>query len=304
MKRIIFICFAFAILSLFGVSESLAKDDGTGGAGYADADSCADCHDEVVEAFASSTHGNKKHPRTPASSEMGCQSCHGPMAEHVENEGPEEGQETAKVKPAACMSCHNKGKVALWSGSAHEMRGVSCSDCHDAHSGHDKELTAAKQEKVCADCHKKVRSELLRTSHHPIREGKMTCSDCHNTHGTVADKLLAADSLNQKCYECHAEKRGPFLWEHAPVIESCSTCHKPHGSVHDKLLTARTPYMCTRCHSNSRHPGTLYAQSVEQRVAGESIYTSLNNRGFYRNCMNCHNQIHGSNHPSGKSLGR
>jgi hypothetical protein len=30
----------------------------------------------------------------------------------------------------------------------------------------------------------------------------------------------------------------------------------------------------------------------------------LNNRAFYRGCLNCHNAIHGSNHPSGKALTR
>jgi hypothetical protein len=29
---------------------------------------------------------------------------------------------------------------------------------------------------------------------------------------------------------------------------------------------------------------------------------NLSNRLFDRNCQNCHSQMHGSNHPSGKSL--
>jgi DmsE family decaheme c-type cytochrome len=158
------------------------------------------------------------------------------------------------------------------------------------------------QVEVCSQCHKDVRAELLRTSHHPMREGKMECSDCHNPHGTVSDKLIAANTVNEKCYECHAEKRGPFIWEHAPVIEDCTSCHTPHGSSHDKLLNARTPFLCQRCHSNSRHPGTMYAQSPTNK--NQSVYSALNNRAFYRNCLNSHSQVHGSNHPSGKSLAR
>ena len=45
----------------------------------------------------------------------------------------------------------------------------------------------------------------------PLREGKIVCSDCHNPHGTVTEAMLRDDSINDTCYKCHAEKRGPFL---------------------------------------------------------------------------------------------
>ena len=70
----------------------------------------------------------------------------------------------------------------------------------------------------------------------PMLEGKMSCSSCHNPHGSITPALLKEPSLNDTCFTCHAEKRGPFLWEHAPVVESCTNCHDPHGSNHDKML--------------------------------------------------------------------
>jgi len=48
----------------------------------------------------------------------------------------------------------------------------------------------------------------------------------------------------------------------------------------------------------------LYALRPQAVAQGLSAFQALNNRAFYRNCLNCHSQIHGSNHPSGKSLGR
>ena len=33
--------------------------------------------------------------------------------------------------------------------------------------------------------------------------------------------MIKADSVNELCYTCHTEKRGPFLFEHAPVREDC-----------------------------------------------------------------------------------
>jgi predicted CXXCH cytochrome family protein len=78
------------------------------------------------------------------------------------------------------------------------------------------------------------------------------------------------------------------------------TCHAPHGSSHSGLLRAKLPYLCQRCHLNSGHAGEL--QAISKSEGDRSVYVALNNRGFYRGCMNCHSAIHGSNHPSGKSL--
>ena len=72
----------------------------------------------------------------------------------------------------------------------------------------------------------------MRTSHHPVREGKMGCASCHNPHDGNRPKMIKADSVNELCYTCHAEKRGPFLFEHAPVREDCVSCHEPHGTNH------------------------------------------------------------------------
>lgn len=114
----------------------------------------------------------------------------------------------------------------------------------------------------------------------------MTCSSCHNPHGTASEKLLKANSVNENCYSCHAEKRGPFLWEHAPVVESCSNCHEPHGTNHEKLLKIFRPRLCQSCHVVTRHR--------------TEPFTRTNFRVFNRSCANCHNgMIHGTNHPSG-----
>lgn len=124
----------------------------------------------------------------------------------------------------------------------------------------------------------------------------MDCTSCHDPHGTGRDSNLVAHSANELCSTCHNEKRGPHLWEHPPVLEDCSTCHEPHGSIHDKLLTANQPYLCQRCHSDARHPGTLYSQ--RETLTG----ITPSNRMFLTGCTNCHSRIHGSNHPSGETF--
>ena len=100
----------------------------------------------------------------------------------------------------------------------------------------------------------------------------MECADCHNSHGTVADKLVDAQTINAKCFECHAQLRGPFLWEHPPVTEDCLTCHTPHGSTHSGLLKAKVPFLCQRCHANVGHPGELAARSSADAKVNTTLY--------------------------------
>ena len=48
----------------------------------------------------------------------------------------------------------------------------------------------------------------------------MVCSDCHDPHGQETGNLKEA-TINLLCYKCHAEKQGPFAFEHPPVRENC-----------------------------------------------------------------------------------
>ena len=113
------------------------------------------------------------------------------------------------------------------------------------------------QTEVCGQCHLQRKAQLMRSSHMPVREGKLTCTSCHNPHGTPNPAQLKQTSVNDNCYACHTERRGPFLHEHPPVIENCGNCHEPHGSVNDRLLKVTDPRLCTQCHGwrniRSRH---------------------------------------------------
>ncbi len=149
---------------------------------------------------------------------------------------------------------------------------------------------------LCSSCHRPIANKQLKFNHMPVREGKMSCSSCHNVHGTQNVKLLAAGgTVAESCVTCHTDKRGPVLWEHAPVTENCTTCHDPHGSNNDRMLTAKQPFLCQRCHVTSRHPPTVYE--------GYVLRNSTNaNKIYGRSCVICHQQVHGSNAPSGKAF--
>jgi DmsE family decaheme c-type cytochrome len=301
------VCLGFSAVILV-VFLSIAARPGIGDEGYVGTETCTECHEDKYESYMKDYHATKGDPRTPAA-RHGCESCHGPGATHSQEESAEniislgpKADTPVQKKNALCLDCHTKGKVAIWHGSTHEDRGLSCSDCHKIHERDSKSRPNLTETQLCTRCHQRLKPELLRQSHHPIREGKMKCSDCHNPHGSISDKLIDAQYPNQKCFECHAELRGPYLWEHPSVVEDCLSCHTPHGSSSTPLLKAKIPYLCQRCHSNVGHPSQLQARRADDET--QSVYRVLSNRGFYRACLNCHVSIHGSNHPSGKSLMR
>jgi DmsE family decaheme c-type cytochrome len=175
---------------------------------------------------------------------------------------------------------------------------MSCTSCHSVHAPHSvrAQLRTATEGELCATCHKTQVNKIRRVSHMPVFEGRMECSSCHNPHGATNVRLLRVGNwINESCVSCHAEKRGPFLFEHAAGRESCVSCHDPHGSTNDRMLVARPPMLCQRCHIGTRHPSTIYDNKAVQ---------AKSNRIIGRGCVNCHQQIHGSNHPSGQSLTR
>jgi DmsE family decaheme c-type cytochrome len=104
-------------------------------------------------------------------------------------------------------------------------------------------------------------------------------------------------TVNATCEQCHAEQRGPYLWEHAPVSEDCTLCHSPHGSNHPGMLTRRAPLLCQSCHSQFGHPSVAYGP--DELISGTPSRFLL-----AQSCLNCHSQVHGSNHPSGSKLMR
>ncbi|HET7656139.1 MAG TPA: DmsE family decaheme c-type cytochrome, partial [Luteimonas sp.] len=185
-----------------------------------------------------------------------------------------------------------------WIASVHERRGLSCTDCHNPMVRLSPEgmLAQSSINETCATCHRDIRVQFNRRSHMPLPEGQLSCVDCHNPHGSVTEPLLKTDTVNETCYACHAEKRGPFLFEHAPVRESCLNCHTPHGSNHADLLVLPVPMLCQQCHTNHQHPNDLLTRQNLRtgRVPDERVMA--------RGCLNCHSNIHGSNHPSGPTL--
>lgn len=267
-------------------------------AGFVGTATCVGCHEEAGAAFTGSLHA-----KAWAGGDQGCEACHGPGSTHAGDPsrtsigtfGPKATRGSAE-QSAACLRCHAASvELALWDQGIHGRRDVACASCHRIHQGFSPVTVATE---VCYGCHRDVKVAMGKQSRHPVKEGKVACASCHNPHGTLAKHLVREDTVNQLCYGCHADKRGPYLWEHPPVEEDCTICHTPHGSRHKKLLVQKVPNLCQSCHDWSRHPGTPYDQASSFRGRSPS------NRFFGRSCNNCHVNIHGSmapNDPAGST---
>ena len=88
------------------------------------------------------------------------------------------------------------------------------------------------QRELCYGCHTGVRAQFSMPFKHRVNEGFMQCSDCHNPHGTPPPswsmgqrpRMVEQVATNEEaCMKCHSDKRGPFVFEHAPVrFEGCA----------------------------------------------------------------------------------
>jgi DmsE family decaheme c-type cytochrome len=252
---------------------------------------CYGCHAPVDDTFGYTLMG-----RLQKQGKLECETCHGPGSAHVKAGGgrgvggiisfrTDDLSRTAEENNAICLGCHDKGQRIFWPGSVHEERNLSCSNCHTVMRAVSRkyQLKTAFEAETCFQCHKDRRAQMFESSHMPMREGKVVCSDCHSPHGSATEPLLKKASINEVCYTCHAEKRGPFLFEHEPVRENCNNCHDPHGSVNQYSLKLARPRLCTECHNLME----AFAGAYHPHASGQS-------------CENCHVNIHGSNSPSGE----
>jgi len=301
LLRVLALVFALALL---GGMPALAQ--ATPPAAWSVSD-CQGCHEKALGPVFQRTD----HAKLGES----CAKCHENVGAHAKAQlsgdssvpAPSLKKLSAQQINATCLECHEKGGQANYRSSMHDRRNVACTTCHSVHSAKlaKAQLKAANSSESCYACHKSERAKSMRSSHHPIREGKMSCASCHNPHDGSQPKMIKGDSVNELCYSCHTEKRGPFLFEHAAVREDCASCHEPHGTNHQRLLISKMPNLCWNCHfTGSGHFGSGDNFSTEKGVpvaptGAPAGFPTVNSRFVERSCKNCHINLHGSNSPSG-----
>jgi predicted CXXCH cytochrome family protein len=221
---------------------------------------------------------------------------------------------TVQANTARCLTCHTaaRGQQAF-AHSQHAGAGVSCQSCHATHMVETVRPTTAgtprlaqaalftvpqlpaetrwlresllkdSQPNLCYTCHAAERAQFAQPFHHRVPEGSMKCTDCHSVHGSENRASLSQPAW-ETCTTCHADKHGPFLFEHAAVkVEGCAICHTPHGSVSRFLLARReSRFLCLQCHGDTHSD---IAGVPHSRLGFQT-------RG---DCTRCHTAVHGSN---------
>lgn len=273
-------------------------------------------HDKIKRDFEASTMGAQMSAKSGLPV-VDCESCHGPGSLAVEEINLDKVEEELRAgrqiscnfntlinfkelpAPAMsliCLKCHTANatfNLHNWNVSEHARADVSCSDCHRIHAGPDLIVRPRETFEMCYKCHDKVRAEFSLSSHHPVPEQSITCTDCHNSHGSTAEHLLRKDTIRETCTQCHAEKEGPFVFEHADTMEDCMSCHSSHGSTVNNLLRSGEPFLCLQCHEGH------YVQGP-----GGSPSSAESKAAFYTRCTDCHSAIHGTDIPSATGKGR
>jgi DmsE family decaheme c-type cytochrome len=276
-------------------------------AGFVGSNVCRTCHADVFQNFYKNAHFKSVASGKEPPEKTGCEGCHGPGKAHVEARGGKTtiphafSLMTAKAALEDCLGCHasdfNRANIRR---SEHTLHDVACISCHSIHhSTTPKFLLAKQQHELCYGCHSTIRAQFEMPSKHRVNEGFMECSDCHNPHGSFAPtwrmgqrpRMVEQGVTNEEpCLKCHVDKRGPFVFEHAPVrVEGCETCHNPHGSMNAKLLKRPVVFtVCLECHNGS---------GSGLRGEGVPLQSSKHNMldPKYQRCTTCHVRIHGSN---------
>jgi DmsE family decaheme c-type cytochrome len=252
---------------------------------YIGADVCAACHQNVVNGFANNPH--QKMVLMHGSTGVTCENCHGAGKAHAESGGTTKmfnfTSASTQAVDSKCLGCH-AGAHPDFDRSPHAKAGVSCVSCHSVHKSTTTEnLLKASQPALCYQCHGDVRAAVSMPFHHPVNEGVVKCSDCHDVHGTFGNNNLRSTAdQNRICTKCHADTRGPYVYEHAAVkAEGCLGCHSPHGSQNPRMLNMPSiNTLCNQCHS---------------RVANATIHGMGAGSDDETPCTSCHTFIHGSN---------
>lgn len=242
---------------------------------------CAVCHNTRVRK--NYNEATDSYQTAMAQMTVSCESCHGPMKQHVTQKQSGVGVSTAKTsttKPYkftkdqttdTCATCHSRRAELTGDFAPGEKfldhYSLSIPDLSELFypdgqvKEEDYEFTAFSGSKMhaagirCGDCHDPHSSKTL-------FEGNLLCMRCHN--GTFKVPVVApviipeqhsfhkADSAGNQCINCHMPQT-TYMQRHA---------RHDHGfTIPDPLLTKEQniPNACTRCHADKNADWSLAA---------------------------------------------
>jgi DmsE family decaheme c-type cytochrome len=159
---------------------------------------CLGCHaGERMTIIGATAHGNPDNPDTPYASH-GCESCHGPGSLHVSRARGGRGfpalivfgqSDSAQRQTDACLGCHANDMGDIegmeWTDSTHDVAGMTCVNCHEAHIVGNPLQAQEPQREACETCHRKAMASHPRFEDKGIVFDKLSCYDCHDVHQLI-----------------------------------------------------------------------------------------------------------------------
>lgn len=184
---------------------------------------CLECH---ATRFDTAGPPPNRYVRASLVMGIGCETCHGPGAEHVR-------REQSAHPPAA-----GSPEIAIVN-PAHLERDRQMDVCGLCHAGPGEPLAPARSFRpgdvladyvkitlppahARVDVHGNQVNALERSK--CFTSGKLTCSTCHNVHRTQE----SADAFSAKCLTCHTVRSCPRYRQMGEAIRGrCIECHMP-----------------------------------------------------------------------------
>ncbi len=175
------------------------------GATYVGTEVCMTCHEKEYREYELSPHARVELSEPDGTIVQGCETCHGPGSEHVDQGGGKGTMPKPSQNPGMCFQCHTDKEIQFKLPYRHPvLEGkMSCSDCHDSHGSDKRPWTTTSLDGtsgVCFECHKAQRGPFV-YEHEALREG---CTNCHDVHGSIHDKMLIVRDSNL-CFRCHSQ---------------------------------------------------------------------------------------------------
>ncbi len=259
------------LFDVYGDDERLPGDWGSWtGQGMNWNAMCASCHNtRLRKNYIPRTNSYKT---TMAEMTVSCESCHGPMKDHVDWQKGPKNKKNAKDPHLAKQT---KDQMLETCAACHARRGEITGDMVPGESFFDHYNLTVTDETDIYHIDGQVRDEnyvfssfLSSGMHH----AGVRCGDCHEPH---TNKLHVAD--NMLCMRCHTAPTPEY--PNVPVVHptqhgnhavgstgnDCKNCHMPHTTymgrdprrdhgftIPDPLLTKEygTPNACNRCHTD------------------------------------------------------
>jgi tetratricopeptide (TPR) repeat protein len=201
-------------------------------------------------------HTNGAGAAQPAA--IGCERCHGPVAEHLRK--PSKGtivnpaRLAAAERDAVCEQCHLAGEARI----AHPGRGFATYQPGQRLEDH---FSVYVFDRPRADLRVISHVEQLARSR---CAPKLACANCHAPHG-------ASIAVNTVCQSCHAEARAAGH----PAGVDCAGCHMPKRRTSDGAHTAFTDHRIAR-----RLEGNTIREAAQLKAWREPATPALRQRNL------------------------